>query len=411
MKKTFHYIISISAIILFPSILSGQTISSPYSSFGAGQITNTSFGANPGLGGTGIAYLSGDGINTLNPASYSGIDSLSFLLDIGFYSKYTKYSTSSQYQNKFDANISHFSIGFRINRFLSSSLGMMPYSTVGYTIYSSDVIDGTTTTYTRAFTGEGGINKFYFGNSLRINKNIALGVNLAYIMGTITQSETGIDNAITPGYTLVSKQYLHNLMLDYGLLLSGRIKESTIRLGATYNPGKTLNITKDLFYSSDIDTTEINAYASTYSLPQGFGLGLSVEHDRIRIGVDYQRKDWAKIKFDNAALKTRNSEQFGIGIQLSPPKTKSPYAINNFDYRLGAIYCKSYLVIHDKPLDQKAITLGFGIPVSKKLSKINFSLELGQYGSHSKGLIRENYMLMHVNFNLKDIWFQKVRYY
>ncbi len=37
-------------------------------------------------------------------------------------------------------------------------------------------------------------------------------------------------------------------------------------------------------------------------------------------------------------------------------------------------------------------------------------MELGQYGTRKSRLIKEEYFQLHLNFNLKDIWFQKAKY-
>jgi hypothetical protein len=410
MNIRFLFFILLSLLFTGKSLF-GQKISSPYSALGVGQITNTTFGANPGLGGTGISFLSGkNGINNLNPASYSGIDSLTFLFDLGFNLKYTNYSTSRSKNSKLDANIDHFAMGFRVTRFLATSMGIQPYSNIGYNINTTQTISGTLTEHTKNYYGEGGINKFFIGNSLRFNKNISLGMNISYIKGTIMQIETGYENVLVPDYSLSSTQYVNNLTFDYGVLFTSQIKNTTFRLGATYSQGKELETRNDLSYSSDIDTIEINGSSSSYSIPESFGFGLSLERERLLLGIDYSRKNWSGIKFDNSAIKIRNSEKISVGMQYIPQRNRSSYGLSNLDYRIGGFYHKSYLIIRDIPLDQMAFTLGFGIPFNRKLSKVNFSFEFGQFGTKKSGLIQEKYLLMHLNFNLRDIWFQQARY-
>jgi len=43
-------------------------------------------------------------------------------------------------------------------------------------------------------------------------------------------------------------------------------------------------------------------------------------------------------------------------------------------------------------------------------SMINLSLDAGQNGTTSKGLIKENYFILHINLSLHDIWFLKPKY-
>lgn len=51
--------------------------------------------------------------------------------------------------------------------------------------------------------------------------------------------------------------------------------------------------------------------------------------------------------------------------------------------------------------------MGVGIPMKRELSNINVSFELGDYGTLSDDLIKENYLLIHLNISLQDKWFQK----
>jgi hypothetical protein len=57
-----------------------------------------------------------------------------------------------------------------------------------------------------------------------------------------------------------------------------------------------------------------------------------------------------------------------------------------------------------------AASVGFGIPLKNDYSMINISLEVGKNGTSDKGLIQENFYLLHVNFSLHDIWFLKPKY-
>ena len=56
---------------------------SPYTRFGYGELADRSFGAGRAMGGVGYGLRSSKQINPLNPASYSCMDSLTFLFDFG----------------------------------------------------------------------------------------------------------------------------------------------------------------------------------------------------------------------------------------------------------------------------------------------------------------------------------------
>ena len=58
-------------------------VSSPYSRYGVGVLSDPSLGFNKGMAGTGIALSDSRRLNFANPASYARFDSLSFMFDVG----------------------------------------------------------------------------------------------------------------------------------------------------------------------------------------------------------------------------------------------------------------------------------------------------------------------------------------
>ena len=64
---------------------------SPYSQFGLGDLATMAVGQNKGMGGVGYGFRKGNEVNPLNPASYSSIDSLTFIFDAGLSGQTTHY--------------------------------------------------------------------------------------------------------------------------------------------------------------------------------------------------------------------------------------------------------------------------------------------------------------------------------
>ena len=63
------------------SIMAQSGTNSPYSQFGLGLLADQSSGFSRGMNGLGIGFREHNQVNYLNPASYSAIDSLSFIFD------------------------------------------------------------------------------------------------------------------------------------------------------------------------------------------------------------------------------------------------------------------------------------------------------------------------------------------
>ncbi len=56
---------------------------SPYTRYGYGDLVNQNFGNSKAMGGIAFGLRDGSQINPLNPASYTAIDSLTFLFEGG----------------------------------------------------------------------------------------------------------------------------------------------------------------------------------------------------------------------------------------------------------------------------------------------------------------------------------------
>ena len=75
-------IITLSVLALSDAWAQRMSLS-PYSRYGYGELENGSFGAARSMGGLGYGLRSSGQINALNPASYTAIDSLTFMMELG----------------------------------------------------------------------------------------------------------------------------------------------------------------------------------------------------------------------------------------------------------------------------------------------------------------------------------------
>ncbi|PLX06787.1 MAG: hypothetical protein C0596_13870 [Marinilabiliales bacterium] len=55
------------------------------------------------------------------------------------------------------------------------------------------------------------------------------------------------------------------------------------------------------------------------------------------------------------------------------------------------------------------ISFGLGLPMKRSRTSFNLSMELGQRGSLENNLIKENYAIIGISFNLAETWFVKRR--
>lgn len=403
--------VKISLLLIICSVLlannsNAQITSSPYSIFGMGNIEENSLGGNKGMGGTGIALMSGNSINFLNPASYSGLDTLVSVFELGVFGKYTSFKNYDSNQKLFDADFKYLAMGFKIKPKLATSFGITSYSTVGYKINIPTTIEGTSVIYNKIYSGEGGVNQAYLGTSYRISKNLSLGINAVYLFGNVTHSESSTDL----DYSLKSITYLSNFNLNYGLNYQFGKKSWKYNVGLIYNNGKTL-ATDNVSTITALSVTEtIKSQTTSFKIPRTYGIGLAAQKDYFKIGADYELKQWKDIDFSNPFVENRNSHRYSFGIEFpSPGENKGTYRM--IFYRFGAEYNESNLIVNKIPINYRSISFGAGIPVQGYLSVINLALELGQNGSGKNGLFQERFCTLHIDVSLKEEWFKKRKYY
>lgn len=235
-----------AAVSLVAAAQSGTN--SPYSQYGLGTLGEQSGGFNRGMNGLGIGFNEHNQVNSLNPASYATIDSLSFIFDAGISGQITNYSESGVKVNAKNANFEYVIAGFRLAKRLGLSFGLLPFSNIGYSYSNTKALnstDGSTSVVkaTNTYSGTGGLHQVYLGLGWSPFKGFAIGVNAAYLWGDYSRS---VVNSYTDAYAnTLSKYYtaeVHNYKLDFGMQYTQKItKNDAITLGVTYGLGHKLS--------------------------------------------------------------------------------------------------------------------------------------------------------------------------
>jgi hypothetical protein len=364
------------------------------------------------MGGTGIGMPSSNFINNTNPASYAGFDSLRFIYEMGAEYKYSKLSSQGDTRNDKMMNFKYVAVGCRLTDWLSTSLGITPFSNVGYSIVSSSTVEGTGSKFYSYYEGSGGINEVYLGNAIKLDK-LSLGIHGAYLFGSIIQDELIVQpENLFSSFIMTRTHYLKSFYCDFGLQYSFKRKNWDYTLGAIYNPKQRLRSN----YQEDVKTTSYSIVSSYKEesddlvVPAKYGFGISTRKGPyIHIAADYEFQQWKGIRYLMRKGNFKNSHRIAIGAEARPwgdnMVTLDWY--QKIIYRIGANYKTSFLNIDDVQITKAGITAGLGIPVKNLGTLMNFSFELATEGSGKKGLIRENYFLFHLNFSINESWFRK----
>src|SRR5574344_3135436 len=115
-------------------------INSPYSQHGIGILGDQSVGINKPMSGLGIGLRQTNTITALNPASYSSVDSLTFLLDFGFTLQNGNFQEQGVRVNAKKASVDYIMMQYRLFRKVGMPIGVLPYSNVGCSFSHSKIV-------------------------------------------------------------------------------------------------------------------------------------------------------------------------------------------------------------------------------------------------------------------------------
>lgn len=405
-----------SALFIIPIALSAQQRTHlPYSVFGIGELTPDGLSRNMALGRTGFAQASNRYLNNMNPASYSQIDSVSFLFDFGLSGDLVKYKASGLTQHGSDVNIRNIAMGFRILPNWSASIGIVPYSTVGYKVITDKYIDGSVNeTFELEMTGTGGLNRLYWDNSYLLFKRLSLGVSFTYLFGTIEAKETASFSNLTND--IISKQtsYLNKVYADFGFQYHLRVKKDLdVTLGGVFGNSHKLNFEQGIQISESSGALEPEEITRTgsFKLPVYYGGGLSISYqNQLTFNVDYIYHDWSATKSDNPDFNYMSNNSFRVGAEYVPGKVNRLGYLGSIAYRAGYYFEQSYLEVSGASAADNGFSLGLGLPFMQNRTTVNIAYNFGINGTMNNSMIRETYHSFMFSVAMHDWWFIKRKY-
>ncbi|MBR1378806.1 MAG: hypothetical protein IJ557_06740 [Bacteroidaceae bacterium] len=438
--KTKHIIAICIVLATFSNAIQAQNgINTPYSRYGFGILADRSMGFNKGMAGVAQGMRGGHIVNTANPASYSAVDSLTALFDMGLTLQNGNYKMGALQQNARNTSFDYVAMHFRAARNVGVAFGALPYSNINYDFKSSSItVDGTddiTTSY--SFTGNGGLHQAFIGIGWQVFKPISIGVNGGYIFGdyshtsTMTFSQSSI-YSMSREYKADISTWTANFGLQYTQPIN---KTDRITIGATYGLGhdiknKALRDTRTYNSSYGIEGQTIDTLRNAFSLPWTISAGVTYyKGTRLTVGADFELQKWSTCKFpiqtDGGTYMSR-SQTLNDHIRVSIGGTYTPKG--RLSYKAGAYYSHSYAkaditgMLNDKPYEY-GITAGITLPISNKQIWYNSPrLNISAGWTHTsipfisnmsqnikKQTLSENYLRLSVGLTFSERWFYKYK--
>ena len=400
---------------------------SPYSVYGIGDLHNPGTAYNASMGGVGVATRNKRFINTMNPASITARDSLSFMADFGLSGKMSLFSQSDLRGTKTLFNINDFVISFPMWRKTAFMAGIKPFSDTGFSMtYVDKITEGDQSigyTGSRAYGafGDGGLNQIFAAASVLLWNRLSLGAEYDLYFGTISKySSSSFGDASYRSQMLGDTLQVNASTAKFGLQYEQPIGTGKLTVGATYRLKAQLK-GHAIEYSnvSEMDLGSHELVKDNIWLGDEIGVGLAyTQGDKWSIEADYTRGDWSKSNFDairgfrnngTYAFTSSVAQSARVGFELTPNRNDIRYFYRRCTYRVGAYMDQSYYQVDGANIVSAGITLGVTLPVYQGYNGITFALDLGQRGFGS-AFVKEKYLGFHLGFNIFDIWFRKPQY-
>lgn len=421
----------LAAMVFTLISLSAQT-NSPYSRYGYGVLRDQVTGASKGMGGIGYGLRSNLSANPMNPASYSKVDSLTFLFDIGVSASNAHLSDGTNSANKMSGGLDYITMLMPLSKRLGLSFGLLPYSTVGYKTANVKEVSSTSSALV-SYSGTGGYSQLYAGVGYSTPfKGLSVGANASYLFGTTEYIKqlaaiTGTANLSRDAVEISLNRLKIDIGAQYELALSS---DKALILGLTFSPGS--NGKTDYFHTETnydpqtgagvIDTIPHDKIAADLPMTLGAGFTL-VKSNKLTLGADVTYQNWSKVNYGGASDGLPDSQRFNDRwkFALGAEYANDPYSrnyLNKIKLRGGLNYGNSYLNVKTgdgaiKGYNEYGATLGFGFPLrdnesfGQRTSYLNINFEYKKIKAGAKNMIDEDYIGMSVNVNFNELWFFK----
>ena len=428
-----RFFIALVAGMISLEVSAQSGTNSPYSQYGLGVLSEQSSGFNRGMNGLGLGFRESDQVNFVNPASYSSVDSLTFLFDVGMAGQITNFKEQTEggtrRVNANNADFEYAVAGFRLKRGVGLSFGVLPYTNIGYN-YSGRKYDDSHQTYsTFTFKGSGGIHQAYLGAGIEIMHDLSIGMNISYLWGTYDRSSVHVlsessANTLAKYYQASVRNYKVDLGVQYSRQLT---RKDALTIGLTYSFGhdigghpKCLSVSTNS-QTNLADTTFMpsNGRSTHLEIPSQYGIGVMWNHDgKWKIGLDYQLQTWGSVSspvdvningvsdyvMKSGLYKDRHKIIVG-GEYCSKSISKSFF--ERIRYRAGVSYTTPYLKINntDGPKEMSA-SVGLGIPFVNSGSILNISAQWLRQDA-CRSLVSENTFRFNIGLTFNERWFAK----
>jgi len=413
---------------------------SPYSRYGYGLLSNPVLGASEAMGGISYGLRRSQQVNPGNPASYSELDSLTFIFDFGISGHMARLNDNVETRDFYNGNLDYVAMQFPIIRKFAASVGLLPYSKMGYNFGAPRSLSNIQ--YVETYRGSGGLTQLYGGIAWEPLKNISVGANLSYLFGNFSRSSvvTPVSTSALIGETKY-KYAFHELKYDVGLQFTYPIsKTRSVTIGAVYSPQLNakadVNPTKMLYTGDPYENPWLSPSQvlktdsikdASFQLPHTFGVGFTYSTGNLLIGLDGTYQLWKNLDYPEVLddLTTENRFNNAYRLNAGMEYVIDPFSGNFFHrirFRGGLSFANSYTNVSVSRPDsgeseglgtfkEYGVNIGLGLPfhdyMSGRVSMLNIGFGYSRQQPDHDFMISQDMFKISLNMNINEFWFFK----
>lgn len=401
-------------IVIFQNIIfaSGGSI---YSRYGFGELRYSFSARRIGFGELGFSIADREFLSNINPASWSQLGLTRF--ETGLYVNSINYTSSQKDVFKSNAIFNGLMLGFPIDRSngISFVTGLTPYSNVGYEVLSSES-SNLVPEHTVTYIGEGGLNKLFFGSSVKLPYDFAIGASFDYYLGEINNN-SDIVFSDTLGFhdaTFKRQFSYHGIGYTFGLItgdiskIFGESLFKDLKIGFTISPAIKLSADSSSTYVSIIGTYSASSGSIKSKLPLRFGIGASFKiSDNYQFTLDYLTQKMSEYELGN--VKSNNLQdlsKYSFGVEYHPTAKFNDYW-SLIMLRGGISYEKTPYIFNGESINQLSFYGGCSLPISYENS-LDIAFQFAKRGTTNKNLLQENIYRLTFSLSLGELWFVRI---
>lgn len=426
-KKIFLVVFVLATI----SSVAQKSNVSAYSFFGIGDEGASKSVEQASMGGVNVSFSDYNHLTFSNPAGLASLRFTNYAFAVKNQNMSVENATDRQSASV--SNISYLAVGIPFGKLGGMAFGLIPNSSVGYSLQSNVLDSEGTITEATLFSGEGGTSKVFLGAGFNVFKGLKLGIQGAYVFG---RTEKSVVNQLL-GVSRATKYEVISNVSGASFKIGAQYK-TTLNDKMYISGGVVLELKNELeskgdeyLYSVVLSSSEIakdtilpkagesSRIKTLFKKPLKSIIGVGVgENNKWFVGVDYSFRDKVSLTGEveefNSKLKYTNSSNVAVGGFYIPKFNSISSYWERVTYRAGLKLENNGLMFRSTESDSSyteikdfGMSFGVGLPIGNQLSDINIGFELGKRGSTSGDLIKENYFNFNLSLSLSDKWFKK----